>query len=730
MATLFNTKIKDTYQSLLKLEDNTILTTTSKNITDGLGNASPLYMSTTQVRIGSTSASALYWDNVNNRLGIGTSSPAQPLSVNGQILSINGRVSTGTTWIDYDGSFNSAWGWLRISSAGNIRLLNSTAIGADIVPTATLHVKGSGSTSATTSLLVQNSGGNSALTITDNLTTTISGTQTNLSTSKVFVGALSLTAAGTSDTGNGIYSTGGDGTVVIATSWGGGTTSGGLQVSGWAGYTTSLTSVNKSLLSIINSGFSDGNIDNLSGNTVLLRPTYNFLGTRSGITVRGIYYNPTLTSLVSTTHIAIETVTGDVLLGTTSGRVGIGTNSPKYLLANTDSTAPTGFQSHTAGSNSLYWKIGQVDKYAAVFENTAGYGDGVLIKVANNTHSGLLVTSNNATLLDVSDDQGGIYSPRVTSGSRVSWLFGYVEHAGGVGTNIYGNGATPFITLREYSYHVGIGTTSPSARLTVTGGGSTSATSSLLVQNSSGNRLLETKDNGDLYVGNTASNTGTIYVPHSPTYVDRVFMRIEGGGSALFSTVSNALLEISCSQFYTKGNMAMRNMNQGIIGQLATQTNNSSIQLTTSVNSYNGTNQNDACNLLYVKNNGVTLQASGSVNWIKMDGTVNEAGGGGAKWCTGIYYNPTLTGGTLLANSHYCYHATSGQMMVNTTSPQSSAQLQVDSTTRGLLPPRMTDAQIRAIVSPVNGLVAYNTTIDHLCAYQGGAWVKFNHSPM
>jgi hypothetical protein len=55
MATLFNTKIKDTYQSLLKLEDNTILTTTSKNITDGLGNASPLYMSTTQIGIGTSS---------------------------------------------------------------------------------------------------------------------------------------------------------------------------------------------------------------------------------------------------------------------------------------------------------------------------------------------------------------------------------------------------------------------------------------------------------------------------------------------------------------------------------------------------------------------------------------------------------------------------------------------------------------------------------------------------
>jgi len=59
-----------------------------------------------------------------------------------------------------------------------------------------------------------------------------------------------------------------------------------------------------------------------------------------------------------------------------------------------------------------------------------------------------------------------------------------------------------------------------------------------------------------------------------------------------------------------------------------------------------------------------------------------------------------------------------------------SAQLQIDSTTRGFLPPRMTDAQIRAIASPAEGLVAYNTTINHLCCYQAGAWVKFSHSPM
>lgn len=64
------------------------------------------------------------------------------------------------------------------------------------------------------------------------------------------------------------------------------------------------------------------------------------------------------------------------------------------------------------------------------------------------------------------------------------------------------------------------------------------------------------------------------------------------------------------------------------------------------------------------------------------------------------------------------------------TSVNSSAKVQFDSTTQGFLPPRMTNTQALAIVTPAEGLVVYNTTISHLCCYQAGAWVKFNHSPM
>jgi uncharacterized delta-60 repeat protein len=45
-------------------------------------------------------------------------------------------------------------------------------------------------------------------------------------------------------------------------------------------------------------------------------------------TLRGVYYNPNNTIGTPTTHIAFENVNGDVLLGTTSGQVGIATSTP------------------------------------------------------------------------------------------------------------------------------------------------------------------------------------------------------------------------------------------------------------------------------------------------------------------------------------------------------------------------------------------------------------------
>lgn len=66
----------------------------------------------------------------------------------------------------------------------------------------------------------------------------------------------------------------------------------------------------------------------------------------------------------------------------------------------------------------------------------------------------------------------------------------------------------------------------------------------------------------------------------------------------------------------------------------------------------------------------------------------------------------------------------------NQGTPNASSILEVKSTTRGFLPPRMTTTQINAITTPAEGLQVYNTTINHMCIYQAGAWAKLSHSPM
>lgn len=57
-----------------------------------------------------------------------------------------------------------------------------------------------------------------------------------------------------------------------------------------------------------------------------------------------------------------------------------------------------------------------------------------------------------------------------------------------------------------------------------------------------------------------------------------------------------------------------------------------------------------------------------------------------------------------------------GQVGINVASPDQSAKLQINSTTQGFLPPKMTTLQRDAIVTPIDGLVVYNT--DDKCLNQ------------
>jgi hypothetical protein len=60
---------------------------------------------------------------------------------------------------------------------------------------------------------------------------------------------------------------------------------------------------------------------------------------------------------------------------------------------------------------------------------------------------------------------------------------------------------------------------------------------------------------------------------------------------------------------------------------------------------------------------------------------------------------------------------------MGTNTPNASALLDVSSTTKGFLPPRMTNAQMVAIATPAAGLVVYDTTNNKLSVYDGSTWI-------
>lgn len=176
----------ETYTGLLKFGDNSAISASLKSISDGAGNDTMLELSTTALQIGGSTG--MYWDNTNKRLGVNTSSPNAALTIKDQSSTdefrFNAATNSGT--LSYEGGsltlvgrsvynpsiylgtsngiifsrYNSTE-WARIeASSGNLGVGTNS-------PSARSHIKGSGSTSATNSLLVQNSSGNNAFQVRD-----------------------------------------------------------------------------------------------------------------------------------------------------------------------------------------------------------------------------------------------------------------------------------------------------------------------------------------------------------------------------------------------------------------------------------------------------------------------------------------------------------------------------------------------------------------------------------
>ena len=76
-----------------------------------------------------------------------------------------------------------------------------------------------------------------------------------------------------------------------------------------------------------------------------------------------------------------------------------------------------------------------------------------------------------------------------------------------------------------------------------------------------------------------------------------------------------------------------------------------------------------------------------------------------------VYFEIRSTGQTIFGSGNS-----------NFSSLSASAKVQIDSTTQGFLPPRMTTTQKNAIATPAAGLVVYDTTLGKLCVRTAAAW--------
>ncbi|MDO7852657.1 beta strand repeat-containing protein, partial [Hymenobacter convexus] len=87
------------------------------------------------------------------------------------------------------------------------------------------------------------------------------------------------------------------------------------------------------------------------------------------------------------------------------------------------------------------------------------------------------------------------------------------------------------------------------------------------------------------------------------------------------------------------------------------------------------------------------------------------------------YLLAPLVAALLLASPRLAHAQTpTGSVGIGTTTPNASAALDVSSTSKGLLPPRLTVAQRDAIASPAAGLTIYNTDTNKLNTWNGTAW--------
>ncbi len=341
-----------------------------------------------------------------------------------------------------------------------------------------------------------------------------------------------------------------------------------------------------------------------------------------------------------------------------SGNVGIGTASPVTQLANSADNVIS-TDGNGVSTQALNW-VSTTTGYAAGIgnTNTAANGHGLAVKVA----------STSAAALDISQ------------GSSLA------------------NPGTPLLRVLGGGT-VGVGVASPTQTLDVNGG--------ILARG-----FGAISNQGAYLQWNRTVGEGETWL-----------LNQQGGGGALAgirfggATATNAVTE--WGRFLNNGNFGLGTTNPG---QRLDVNGNAQVSGDAYVNGGLGVvlNQQDRPLITRGWDAFATGNYAGAGRWgVFMEPStltfgVPAAAGKNFQWST--YADNSAVAATLMLLNQ------SGQLGIGTTNPAASAALDVSSTTKGLLPPRLDQTQRDAIGSPAAGLVVFNTTTNKLNTWNGTAW--------
>lgn len=122
---------------------------------------------------------------------------------------------------------------------------------------------------------------------------------------------------------------------------------------------------------------------------------------------------------------------------------------------------------------------------------------------------------------------------------------------------------------------------------------------------------------------------------------------------------------------------------------------------------------------------GVQGVVAGTTNAAGANFTINGSQGTGTGTGGSLLFQTAPAGTTGTAQNALATAVaivSSGNVGVGVTSPNANAILDVTSTTKAFMPPRMSTTQKNAIASPTAGMVVYDNTLNKLAVYTGSAW--------